>query len=62
MKETGSSSRSTSSTPGRAVAKLVRVAAKPRQSGRLKGRIHVGPEYEEPLPDEIQAAFDRDRE
>jgi prevent-host-death family protein len=42
---------------GRPVAKLVRVAAEPRRPGRLKGRIHMGPDFDEPLPDEILRAF-----
>lgn len=42
---------------GRPVARLVRVAAEPRQPGRLKGRIHMGPGFDEPLPDEILKAF-----
>lgn len=42
---------------GRPVAKMVRVAAEPRRPGRLKGRIRVGPGFEEPLPNEIMAAF-----
>ena len=42
---------------GRPVAKLVRVAAEPRRPGRLKGRIRIGPDFEEPLPEEILAAF-----
>ena len=42
---------------GRPVAKLVRVAAEPRKPGRLKGRIRIGPDFDEPLPDEILAAF-----
>jgi prevent-host-death family protein len=42
---------------GRPVAKLVRVTAEPRQPGRLKGRIHMGPCFDEPLPDEILKAF-----
>jgi antitoxin (DNA-binding transcriptional repressor) of toxin-antitoxin stability system len=42
---------------GRPVAKLVRVAAEPRKPGRLKGRIRIGPGFEEPLPDEVMAAF-----
>jgi prevent-host-death family protein len=47
---------------GRPVAKLVRVAVEPRQPGRLKGRIRVGPDFDEPLPDEILAAFRGDQE
>lgn len=42
---------------GRPVAKLVRVTAEPRRPGRLKGRIRIGPDFEEPLPEEILAAF-----
>jgi prevent-host-death family protein len=42
---------------GRPVAKLVRVTAEPRRSGRLKGRIRIGPEFDEPLPEEVLAAF-----
>ncbi len=42
---------------GRPVAKLVRVAAEPRKPGRLKGRIRTGPDFDEPLPDEILAVF-----
>jgi len=42
---------------GRPVAKLVRVAAEPRKPGRLKGRIRIGPGFDEPLPDEIMVAF-----
>jgi prevent-host-death family protein len=42
---------------GRPVAKLVRVTAEPRRPGRLKGRIRIGPDFEEPLPEEILAVF-----
>ena len=42
---------------GRPVAKLVRVTVEPRRPGRLKGRIRVSPDFDEPLPDEILAAF-----
>lgn len=42
---------------GRPVAKLVRVVAEPRKPGRLKGRIHLAPDFDEPLPDEILAVF-----
>ncbi|HEV3455801.1 MAG TPA: type II toxin-antitoxin system prevent-host-death family antitoxin [Thermoanaerobaculia bacterium] len=47
---------------GRPVARLVRVAAEPRKPGRLKGRIRVAPDFDEPLPAEIQAAFRGERE
>jgi prevent-host-death family protein len=42
---------------GRPVAKLVRVAVEPRKPGRLKGRIRVSADFDEPLPEEILAAF-----
>lgn len=42
---------------GRTVAKLVPLSAEPRRPGRLKGRIRVGTDFDEPLPDEILAAF-----
>lgn len=42
---------------GRPVAKLVRVTVEPRRPGRLKGRIRVSPDFDEPLPDEILTAF-----
>ena len=47
---------------GRPVAKLVPVAAEPRRPGRLKGRIHLGPDFDEPLPEEVLAAFRGERE
>ncbi len=42
---------------GRPVAKLVRVATEPRTPGRLKGRIRISADFDEPLPDEILAPF-----
>lgn len=42
---------------GRPVVKLVRTEGEPRRSGRLKGRIRIGPGFEEPLPEEILAVF-----
>ena len=42
---------------GRPVAKLVRVAAEPRKPGRLKGRIRIAADFDEPLPEEILAGF-----
>lgn len=47
---------------GRPVAKLVRVTAEPRKPGRLKGRIRIAPDFDEPLPAEILAAFRGERE
>jgi prevent-host-death family protein len=42
---------------GRPIAKLVRITGEPRRPGRLKGRIRIGPDFDEPLPDKILAAF-----
>lgn len=42
---------------GRPIAKLVRVVAVPRQPGRLKGRIRIGADFDEPLPETVLAAF-----
>ncbi|HET9210387.1 MAG TPA: type II toxin-antitoxin system Phd/YefM family antitoxin [Thermoanaerobaculia bacterium] len=47
---------------GRPVAKLVRVNLEPRKPGRLKGRIHIAPDFDEPLPDEILTAFQGEKE
>lgn len=47
---------------GRPVAKLVPVAVEPRKPGRLKGRIRIGVDFDEPLPDEVMAAFRGDTE
>jgi prevent-host-death family protein len=47
---------------GRPVAKLVPVAAEPRRPGRLKGRIRLGPDFDEALPEEVLAAFRGERE
>ena len=47
---------------GRPVAKLVPVAAEPRRPGRLEGRIRLGPDFDEPLPEEVLAAFRGERE
>jgi prevent-host-death family protein len=42
---------------GRPVAKLVRAEVEPRKPGRLKGRIRMGPDFDDPLPEEIAAPF-----
>jgi hypothetical protein len=47
---------------GESVAKLVRVTAEPRRPGRLKGRIRVAADFDEPLPDELLAAFRGEKE
>ena len=33
------------------------MAVEPRKPGRLKGRIRIGPDFEEPLPEEILAVL-----
>lgn len=33
------------------------ITAEPRKPGRLKGRIRIGPGFEDSLPDEILAAL-----
>lgn len=40
---------------GRPVAKLVPVGAEPRKPGRLKGRIRINADFDEPLSGEIMA-------
>lgn len=47
---------------GKPVAKLVPIKAKKkkrldRRAGQLKGKIWIGPDFDDPLPDEILAAF-----
>ena len=42
---------------GHPMAKLVRLPAKPRQPGRLKGRIRIADDFDAPLPEDIAAAF-----
>lgn len=47
---------------GKPVAERVRISAEPRKPGRLKGRIRIAPDFDEPLPDEILTAFRGGRE
>ena len=42
---------------GTPVAKLVPMALQPRQPGRLKGKLKLRPEFDDPLPDHLAAAF-----
>ena len=42
---------------GRPVAKLVPLPAGPRRPGSLRGRIRIAPDFDDPLPPEIAAAF-----
>lgn len=42
---------------GQPVARLVPVLSQPRKPGRLKGRIRIHPEFDDPLPEPIAAAF-----
>jgi len=45
---------------GTPLAKLVPVAgaARPRHPGGWEGEVYIAPDFDEPLPDEIQAAFE----
>lgn len=42
---------------GKPIAKLVPLERKPRRPGGLKGKIRVHPDFDQPLPDEVAAAF-----
>lgn len=42
---------------GNPVARLVPVAAGARIPGRLRGSLHVGEDFEQPLPAPIRTAF-----
>ena len=45
---------------GRPLARLVPYARRtaPRPLGLLAGRVTVGPDFDDPLPEDIQAAFE----
>ena len=53
---------------GKPVAKLVRVTKKTvrhrpdRKPGFMKGKIWIGPDFDDPLPDEFMAAFRGERD
>ena len=52
---------------GKPVAKLVPIKVKPkmradRRPGFLKGQIRIGPDFDDPLPDDILAAFRGERD
>ena len=42
---------------GKPIAKLVPLKRKPRRPGGLKGKIRIHSNFDEPLPDDIAAAF-----
>jgi len=46
---------------GTPVAKLVPIVLQPRQPGRLKGKVKISPQFDDPLPDNIAAAFRGER-
>lgn len=46
---------------GTPVAKLIPVRTVPRRPGRLKGKIHMAASFDDPLPDEVAAAFRGER-
>lgn len=43
---------------GKPVARLVPHRPEPRTPGSAKGRIHVPPDFDDPLPEELQAYFE----
>lgn len=43
---------------GKPVARLVPVKAEVRKPGFLKGRIRIGRDFDEPLPQEVLEAFE----
>ena len=42
---------------GLPIAKLVPFSTSPRRPGHLKGKIRMGPDFDEPLPNSIHAPF-----
>ena len=42
---------------GKPVARLVPMGKEPRRPGRLKGKIVMAPDFDEPLPEPIAGAF-----
>lgn len=46
---------------GRPVARLVPERPAPREPGRLRGRIRIGDDFDDPLPPELAAALGDDR-
>ncbi|MDA2930145.1 type II toxin-antitoxin system prevent-host-death family antitoxin [Acidobacteria bacterium AH-259-O06] len=46
----------------RPIAKLVPITGRERRPGRLKGKIRISPDFDAPLPAEIQAAFEGDED
>ena len=42
---------------GEPVARLVPFTKAPRRPGRLKGKIRIGPGFDDPLPEEIARVF-----
>lgn len=47
---------------GKPIAKLVPVQAVTRRPGRLKGKIKIAADFDAPLPDDLAAAFQGERE
>lgn len=45
---------------GRPIVRVVPIRDRPRRPGRLKGRIEVAANLEDPLPKEVIAAFQGD--
>lgn len=39
---------------GQPIARLVPIGGQPRRPGRLQDKIHIGLDFDDPLPDEIE--------
>jgi prevent-host-death family protein len=42
---------------GRPIARIVPFTSEPRKPGRLRGKIRIGDDFEDPLPEDLAAAF-----
>jgi antitoxin (DNA-binding transcriptional repressor) of toxin-antitoxin stability system len=42
---------------GQPLARIVALEKAPRRPGRLKGKIKLAPDFDDPLPDELLRAF-----
>ena len=46
------------SRDGKVVAKLIPFITEPRVPGQLRGKVWISPDFDDPLPPEIQRYFD----
>ena len=42
---------------GRPIARLVPMSTQSRRPGRLRNKIHIGPDFDAPLPEELEKAL-----